>query len=130
MYHHLSEFYNDIFPLDPALKGFIKGFIKGGEQAIDLGSGTGRLTKLIHDLNMNVKGIDLDEGMVDTAKKNFPELDFKVADMVEVLKDNQQYELITCFGNTLVHLNKNQLMSFFTEVKKKLSPKGYLIVQL
>jgi len=130
MYHHLSEFYNDIFPHDPALKGFIKGFIKTGEHAIDLGSGTGRLTELIHDLGMKVIGVDLDEGMVEVAKQSYPKLDFKVADMVEVLKENQQYELMTCFGNTLVHLNKNQLMHFFTEVKKKLSPKGYLIVQI
>jgi glycine/sarcosine N-methyltransferase len=130
MYFNLSEFYDQLFPQDPALKGFIKGFIKGDALAIDLGSGTGRMTKLISELGMKVIGVDLDEGMVKIAKAKYPELEFRVSDMVEVLKEDKQYELITCFGNTLVHLNKNQLMSFFKEVQKKLSPKGYLIAQV
>jgi len=130
MYHHISEFYNEIFPHDPALTNFIKGFIRTGDSAIDLGSGTGRLTHLMSKLGMNVIGIDLDESMVRVAKQSFPELDYKVADMVEVLKENHQYELMTCFGNTLVHLNKKQLKDFFLEVKQTLSPKGYFIVQV
>lgn len=130
MYHHLSEFYNKLFPQDPAIKGFIKGFIKLDQHAIDLGSGTGRLTKLISDLGMKVVGVDLDESMVNVAKKNYPELDFRVADMVEVLEEKQEYELITCFGNTLVHLNKKQLKTFFKAIQNKLSPQGYFVVQI
>jgi len=130
MYHHISEFYNEIFPQDPSLKSFIKGFIKLGEHAIDLGSGTGRMTKLISELGMKVVGIDLDEGMVNVAKQSYPKLDFKVRDMIDILKENHQYELMTCFGNTLVHLNKSQLKDFFKEVQQKLSPRGYFIVQV
>ena len=130
MYHHLSHFYNDLFPQDPTIKNFIQGFIQLDQHAIDLGSGTGRLTHIISELGMKVVGIDLDESMVDVAKKDYPDLEFKVADMVEVLKEKQQYELITCFGNTLVHLNKTQLINFFKEIQKKLSPQGYLVIQI
>jgi glycine/sarcosine N-methyltransferase len=130
MYHHLSDYYNDLFPQDPALKGFIKGFSMPGFQAIDLGSGTGRLTKLISDLGMNVIGIDLDESMIEVARKNYPELDFIAYDMVEYINNSKKFELMTCFGNTLVHLDISQMEKFFKEVQKKLSPKGYFIVQI
>ena len=130
MYHHLSEFYNELFPQDPTLKSFIKGFSMPNSNAVDLGSGTGRLTKLISLLGMKVIGIDLDESMIEVAKKDYPELEFKVVDMVEYLKESHYFELMTCFGNTLVHLDKHQLNAFFKGVKNSLSPRGYLIIQI
>ncbi|MDO9628277.1 MAG: class I SAM-dependent methyltransferase [Acholeplasmataceae bacterium] len=130
MYHHFSEFYNQLFPFDPQIKDFIRGFIKPSQLAIDLGSGTGRLTKLISDFGMDVIGIDLDETMVDKARKYYPEINFRVGDMVEVLKEEKKYDLMTCFGNTLVHLNHLQLKTFFKETKEKLSSQGYMIVQV
>lgn len=130
MYSHFSHYYNLIFPEDPKIKDFIKAYAKPHQHAIDLGCGTGRLTYRIHENNMAVKGIDLDESMILVARKNYPYLDFEVGDMTEVIKSNQQYALITCFGNTLPHLSRKSLQAFFIDVEKSLTPGGVMLIQM
>jgi 2-polyprenyl-3-methyl-5-hydroxy-6-metoxy-1,4-benzoquinol methylase len=130
MYHHFSHYYNLIFPEDPKVKDFIKSYARPHEQALDLGCGTGRLTFRIHENNMVVKGIDLDETMIEVARKNYPNLDFEVGDMTEVIKSNQQYTLITCFGNTLPHLSRKLLQAFFVNVEKSLTHDGIMMIQM
>ena len=77
MYNHFSHYYNLIFPEDPKIKDFIKAYAKPYQQALDLGCGTGRLTYQIHENKMDVKGIDLDESMIEVAKKTIPILILK-----------------------------------------------------
>ena len=50
--------------------------------------------------------------------------------MTEVVKSNQQYALITCFGNTLPHLSHELLQEFFVNVEKSLTQDGVLIIQM
>ena len=54
--------------------------IKQGEQIIDLGCGTGHLTKQIKDNGAEVTGIDASAEMIEKAEKEFPGVDFRVAD--------------------------------------------------
>ncbi|NRA46428.1 MAG: methyltransferase domain-containing protein [Oligoflexales bacterium] len=54
--------------------------IKPGETVIDLGCGTGELTKKIQDLGANIIGIDSDAQMVSKATSQFPQIKFKVDD--------------------------------------------------
>lgn len=51
-----------------------------GESILDLGCGTGDLTKLIADTGANVRGVDRDAGMIATARVKYPDLTFDVAD--------------------------------------------------
>jgi trans-aconitate methyltransferase len=53
--------------------------VKPGERILDLGCGTGHLTQKIHEQGAEVIGIDASPEMVSQAKKNYPELDFGVA---------------------------------------------------
>jgi SAM-dependent methyltransferase len=129
MYQKLSMYYNQLFKFNSHIKPFIKPYTIPMGQAIDLGCGTGRLTHVISELGMDVVGIDLDELMILEAKKNYPSLKFKVENMLDSLKD-YSYDLITCFGNTLVHLNHKELNLLFEQVAHRLTDRGYFIIQI
>lgn len=53
--------------------------VKPGERVLDLGCGTGHLTKKIWEEGAEVIGIDASPEMIAQAKGNYPELDFSVA---------------------------------------------------
>jgi trans-aconitate methyltransferase len=74
-------------------------------------------------------GVDLDQHMIDVAKKNFPNDEFIQGNMVTSMKLTS-YDLITCFGNTLPHLKLEELYTFFNHIFDTLSPDGYFIVTM
>src|SRR5215831_1542093 len=51
-----------------------------GERILDLGCGTGKLTKAIFDAGARVVGIDNSPAMIETAQAQYPELEFLLAD--------------------------------------------------
>src|SRR5919199_514511 len=51
-----------------------------GERILDLGCGTGQLTKAIADAGARVVGIDSSRGMVEAARAQYPDLEFVEAD--------------------------------------------------
>lgn len=129
MYAYLSKYYDAIFDFNPKLSGFISLFIKPNGLAIDLGCGTGRLTNLLNEQKMNVIGIDLDEYMIEMARHKYPHLSFKVEDMIQSFDSDVCYDLMTCFGNTIVHLNLNQVYDLFKKMKNHLKKEGHIILQ-
>ncbi len=131
MYHLLSKYYDLLFKFNPNLKEFLFPYIVKSGIALDLGCGTGRLTNAIFQLGMQVKGIDLDPFMIQIAKQNYPHLEFKTEDMIDYMKHpSETYDLITCFGNTLVHLDQESLQKLFLQVHLLLNKHKYFIVQL
>ena len=128
MYNHLSKYYNQLFPLDPELFAMLENYVKKDEKAIDLGCGTGRLTYLIDKYQMDVLGIDLDKEMIHYAKQSYPNILFSEQNMVDALTNH--YHLITCFGNTLPHLNPENLLIFFKKIKQTLNMTGYAIFEM
>jgi trans-aconitate methyltransferase len=51
-----------------------------GERILDLGCGTGQLTKAIADAGAHVVGIDSSPGMIEAARARYPDLEFERAD--------------------------------------------------
>ncbi|BCR35879.1 class I SAM-dependent methyltransferase [Mariniplasma anaerobium] len=131
MYQLLSSYYDKLFKFNPKLKDFVFPYITKQKHALDLGCGTGRLTHMIHTLDMNAYGIDLDHHMIDMARSKYPNLSFEVTDILEYMDhSNQMYDLITCFGNTIVHLDYASIHHLFRQIKLHLDKNKYFIVQL
>jgi SAM-dependent methyltransferase len=63
---------------------------KPGEKILDLGCGTGHLTKKIADSGAQVVGIDNSQAMIDSARKNYPGIRFE-------LKDGTDFEFPNSF---------------------------------
>jgi trans-aconitate methyltransferase len=56
---------------------------QGGERILDIGCGTGQLTKSIADSGATVVGFDASPAMIDSARLNYPDIEFLVADAAE-----------------------------------------------
>lgn len=130
MYKHFVSYYNQIFSFDASLKDELKPYLKNQGYAVDLGCGTGRLVNLFDSLGMNSMGVDLDRDMILKAQEDYPSLSFKQDNMVDFLDQDQSFDLITCFGNTIPHLDEDMLKRFFMLAHKRLNKHGYLLVQL
>ena len=78
---------------------------KPGEHILDLGCGTGHLTKQIQDKGAIVKGTDLSPDMISQAKDKYPEIDFVVENAEDFFTDNP-YDAV--FSNAALHWVKYQ----------------------
>ena len=130
MYDLLSKYYDRLFKFNPSFKAFLFPYATKKGEALDLGCGTGRLTHLISTLGMHVKGIDLDPFMIQKASQKYPTLSFSIEDMIDYVKTpSETYDLITCFGNTIVHLDERDLNNLFIHVHLVLHKHKFFIVQ-
>lgn len=73
---------------------------------LDLGCGTGTLTKKIADLGYDVTGIDSAKNMIEQAKENYPTLDFRVQDILTYQEKTKRYDVV--FSNAVFHWISNQ----------------------
>jgi len=71
-----------------------------GETVLDLGCGTGHLTKEIARRGAAVVGIDRSEDMIAQARGSYPELEFQVADALTYRPD-QEFDAV--FSNAVLH---------------------------
>lgn len=122
-----ADLYDQIFDFKPDI--FKSLFLKRYKKALDIGCGTGRLTKLIYDHHIDVLGIDFDSEMIKIAKEKYPNLTFMEKNMLD-MKDLGSFDLITCFGNTIPHINPSEFHQFFTEIENQINDEGVLWIQL
>jgi len=97
---------------------------------LDVGSGTGHhVAKMSENKNLEVMGIDISPSMIKKAKENFPNLNFKHADVMDKHNfNNNTFTHIMCLYFTFYYIeNKAQ---FFTNCMDWLVPGGYLVVHL
>jgi trans-aconitate 2-methyltransferase len=73
---------------------------KVGERILDLGCGTGHLTRQICNSGAAVIGIDNSPEMIETAKSNYPEIDFQIQDARELRFD---VPFNAVFSNAVLH---------------------------
>lgn len=75
-----------------------------GEVILDLGCGSGELTKAIKDSGAKTYGIDSSPEMISRAKANYPEIDFRVMDATALDFD---FKFDAIFSNAVFHWIKN-----------------------
>ena len=96
---------------------------------LDVGSGTGHHVAELAENNLDVLGIDISPSMVDKAKQNFPEYDFKVADALNNNAFNYNtFTHILCLYFTIYYFEDKKV--FFDNCMNWLVPGGYLIVHV
>ncbi|WP_139339651.1 class I SAM-dependent methyltransferase [Bacillus dakarensis] len=92
---------------------------KSGEKILDLGCGTGDLTKKLNELGAEVIGVDKSTNMVSAAMKKYPEIPFRVADATDLpFKD----EFDAVFSNATLHWvqePKKALESIYASLREK-----------
>ncbi len=71
-----------------------------GERILDIGCGTGDLTEEIHQYGAQVNGMDLDEEMIQEARRKYPHIRFDVAN-AEQFTVEEPYDGV--FSNAALH---------------------------
>jgi trans-aconitate methyltransferase len=94
--------------------------IKENDDVLDIGCGTGKLTKKIYDISQgNVVGIDASLGMINEAKKNYGEYIRFENVLVENITFENEFDVI--FSNAAFHWIKNYKLAIqncFTSLRK------------
>jgi len=94
---------------------------------IDVGCGPGRTTGLLHERGLEVIGIDLSPGMIEIARRDHPELDFRVGSMTELdLPDGEVAGVLSWWS--IIHLPRDVVPQAFAEFHRVLAAGGVLML--
>ena len=136
-YTSISAYYNEIFPYNPVQLKFVENNLEElpGKKILDIGCATGELALQLAEAGAQVTAIDLNEDLLDRAKaKNrYSNLNFRVGNMLQLQDDFQpgEFDAAVCFGNTLVHLQSEQLVAEMLQgVYAVLKPGGVVMLQI
>ena len=138
-YESIAHKYDNIFPLNINQLNFVAqhaGSPDPSSVILDLGCGTGSLVTALSQRGYKCVGIDNNDEMLRIAKhkQGFEKegSSFKNLGMLEIDSGlNIHFHIITCLGNTLVHLEtREEVGLLLRQCKNKLSPGGKLIVQI
>ncbi len=96
------------------------------EQAIlDLGCGTGILTARLFELGNRVVGIDSSHSMIEKAKDQFPETEFRVCNALD-LPFEQEFDVV--FSNAVFHwIDDHDLL--IRNISNSLKSSGFLVCE-
>ena len=98
---------------------------KVGERILDIGCGTGHLTKNIANCGAEVLGVDSAETMILQARQNYPDLQFAVMDAIN-LEFTEEFDAV--FSNAVLHWIK-QPEKVIAGVWKSLKPGGRFVAE-
>ena len=109
------------------LKAFASENIARGA-LIDLGCGPGQTTKFLYDNGfVDTIGIDISTEMVKVARKLNPQLNFEVADMLNLEFNANSFGSAIAFYS-IVHFDYGQVRSALEGIKKILNDNGQLLL--
>ena len=103
---------------------------QGGNRLLDVGFGTGVLSKRLYDDGFSVTGIDFSQRMIEISREKMPDAclfhhDFSNG-LPSELKDSTFDNMICTYA--IHHLNDRQKMEFIGELLCHLAPGGQLLI--
>ncbi len=134
MYRTIAENYDCIFPYKPQQKKFILSQGTRRRTYCDIACATGSLAANLTQQFGEIAALDSCSEMISLAyKRAAPGIDFFRGNMLkleEYFWDNH-FDVISCFGNTLVHLDSEQtILNVLKQVKKILRCEGVFVGQI
>jgi trans-aconitate 2-methyltransferase len=116
--------------LRPALDLIARIPLEEAQSIVDLGCGTGNVTKILAEAwpNAQVTGLDNDAAMLEASRKAAPEIKWQAGDIAAwSLEADETYDLI--FTNAALHWVPNH-RELFPRLLNKLTPGGVLAGQM
>jgi len=130
-YSKFAEDYEQIFPFSPKVFSFLKGYLSSnGKKILDIGCASGHYCGRFAEEGYKITGIDLDADMISTALRTYPDVDFKVMDLLDIGLINTKFNMVYSTGNVMAHVSNQQFRNFLQALKKNLSDRGIWIFQV
>jgi SAM-dependent methyltransferase len=108
-----------------AFAGMVKA--SGEGPVADVGCGPGHVTAYLAELGLDAFGIDLSPGMVQQARRAYPELRFATGTMTHLELDDAELAGIVAWYS-IIHLPPAELPTVFAEFYRTLAVNGHLIL--
>ena len=113
----LNSIYNEVLASD-------------SKRVLDIGFGTGTLTKRLYDRGLEIYGQDFSGEMIKIAQEKMPKAKFFAGDftkdLVDFLKDNKYDAVIATYS--LHHLTDEEKISFIKSLLTLLNPGGKILI--
>ncbi|MEU4196458.1 class I SAM-dependent methyltransferase [Kribbella sp. NPDC026611] len=94
---------------------------------LDVGCGPGRTSGLLAARGLDVVGIDLSPGMIEVARRDHPDLDFRVGSMTALdIPDGSVAGVVAWWS--IIHLPRDVVPTAFAEFHRVLAPGGVLLL--
>jgi len=116
-----KTFYNDFLEM-PATLSLLKN-VKN-KKILDLGCGTGVLSKILKRRGAKVFGVDVSPKMIDLAKSNVKGVDFRTGSVYKLPYKSNYFDIVV--ASLVLHYFKN-LNKAFKEIRRVLKKNGILI---
>ena len=98
-----------------------------GRTVLDVGCGPGRTTGLLAERGLRVTGIDLSPGMIEVARRDHPDLNFRVGSMTALdVADGSASGVVSWWS--IIHLPRDVVPQAFAEFYRVLAPGGVLLL--
>lgn len=132
-YSMLSIHYDDLFPPGAKQQAFLSRYLPRSGRVLDIGAGTGGYAAHMAASGAPVEALEIGSMYPLLAKRalerGFAALEMGMEDIAAL--EPEAYGLITCIGNTLVHLaGQAETAVFLKACRRLLQPEGVLILQI
>jgi ubiquinone/menaquinone biosynthesis C-methylase UbiE len=114
-------------PLDRALLAMLVEQAGPGAACADLGCGPGHVAGWLAGLGVRPVGIDLSPGMLDVARRQYPEVEFREGDLVDLPAADGEFALGVALYS-IIHLAPEERCRAFLEMHRVLRPGGTVLV--
>jgi SAM-dependent methyltransferase len=131
----MREYYEDLWEgltgeLEPPLLGprlaFLRDEVRPGEQALDLGCGTGEFTAALAEAGAQAVGADVAEAALARARARHPQLDFRLVPIDGPLPfEVGAFDLVWA-SEVIEHVADTA--RWLSEVRRVLAPRGRLLI--
>jgi SAM-dependent methyltransferase len=118
----------------PVPRAFVSGFAEliladagPGAAVVDVGSGPGYQTALLHELGLQPTGIDLSPRMVEVARERHPHLRFEVGSMLALDRPDASLPGLSAMYS-IIHVPDELLPTAFGEFARVLAPGGHALL--
>jgi ubiquinone/menaquinone biosynthesis C-methylase UbiE len=132
IYNSIAKQYAAIFDNDTSDDKHFDTFlslVKKGGSILDLGCGTGRITGYFKNKGYDVVGVDLSQEMLAIAKKNYPDIEFRLCDMRALSIPDRSFDALS-FSYSLFHLTKQEAEAVLSQAAHILKKDGVLFLVL
>ncbi|MEH7391299.1 class I SAM-dependent methyltransferase [Bacillus sp. JJ1474] len=134
-YKVLSQYYDDLFPSNPAQLEFIKAAANKKIKLLDIAAGAGNQAIELAKAGYHVTAVDLDEKMVEKVEQKLMDHHLNLSSLKLDMRNidhfhDRSFDAAICIGNSIVHLESFEEISMsIKKIWNVLSEDGVLIIQ-